>query len=109
MPRSVWNATRNSNCGRVRPSISRPGGRGSFCRTIPSDADARREVMTGKISTALPESTGPGEESKWQLRQIEEALRGLRFGTVTIIVQDGVIVQLERTEKRRFRRGGGRK
>lgn len=34
---------------------------------------------------------------------IREALRGLRFGMVSIVVQDGVVVQIERTEKRRLR------
>jgi len=33
------------------------------------------------------------------LGRIEVALRGLRFGTVTAVVQDGVVVQVERTEK----------
>jgi hypothetical protein len=42
----------------------------------------------------------------WALRQVEEALRGLQFGQVTLTVQDGVVVQLERTERRRFQRGG---
>jgi hypothetical protein len=37
--------------------------------------------------------------------QIREALRGLRYGTVSIIVQDGVVVQIDRLEKRRIRRG----
>ncbi|MEI8356934.1 MAG: YezD family protein [Deltaproteobacteria bacterium] len=32
------------------------------------------------------------------------ALRGLRFGTVTVIVHDGAIVQVERTEKLRLPR-----
>lgn len=32
------------------------------------------------------------------LRRIDAALRGLRFGTVTAVVQDGVVVQVERTE-----------
>jgi hypothetical protein len=35
------------------------------------------------------------------LRRIGEALRGLRFGSVLAIVQDGVVVQIERTEKTR--------
>jgi len=35
--------------------------------------------------------------------RIREALRGLRFGTVNVIVQDGVVVQVERTEKLRLR------
>ena len=30
---------------------------------------------------------------------ISAALRGLRYGTVTAIVQDGVVVQVERREK----------
>lgn len=38
------------------------------------------------------------------LQQIRDALRGLRFGTVTIIVQDGIVVQIDRTDKRRIRR-----
>jgi len=38
------------------------------------------------------------------LGRIESALRGLRFGTVTAIVQDGVIVQVERTERVRLTR-----
>ena len=32
------------------------------------------------------------------------ALRGLRYGAVTVIVQDGVVVQVERTEKVRLAR-----
>jgi hypothetical protein len=41
---------------------------------------------------------------EWALRQIEESLRGLRFGALTLVVQDGVIVQVERTERHRYRR-----
>jgi hypothetical protein len=43
-----------------------------------------------------------------ELAQIREALRGLRFGTVSIIVQDGVVVQIDRTEKRRVRQAAAR-
>jgi hypothetical protein len=38
------------------------------------------------------------------LLRIESALRGLEFGTVTAVVQNGVIVQVERTEKVRLQR-----
>jgi len=38
------------------------------------------------------------------LQQIQESLRGLRFGSVLVIVQDGVVVQIERTEKKRLSR-----
>jgi hypothetical protein len=36
------------------------------------------------------------------IERIRDALRGLRFGTVSVIVQDGVVVQVERTEKLRL-------
>jgi hypothetical protein len=39
---------------------------------------------------------------RWAIKQIEEALRGLQFGTITLVVQDGMVVQVERTEKRRY-------
>jgi hypothetical protein len=37
------------------------------------------------------------------LNQIRDSLRGLRFGNVNIIVQDGVVIQIDRTEKCRLR------
>ena len=44
------------------------------------------------------------------LERVQAALRGLRFGTVTVVIQDGVVVQIERTEKIRLdaRRPGPR-
>jgi hypothetical protein len=44
------------------------------------------------------------------LDRIQAALRGLRFGTVTVVIQDGVVVQIERMEKLRLdtRRRGPR-
>ena len=38
------------------------------------------------------------------LGRIESALRGLEFGTVTAVVQNGVVVQVARTEKVRLQR-----
>lgn len=38
------------------------------------------------------------------LDQIRDALKGLEYGALSIIVQDGVIVQIERTERRRLRK-----
>ena len=38
-----------------------------------------------------------------ELREIAASLRGLRFGSVSIVVQDGVIIQIDRTEKKRLR------
>jgi hypothetical protein len=39
---------------------------------------------------------------------IFEALRGLRFGEVRIVLQDGVVVQVERMERTRLRQPTGR-
>ncbi len=41
----------------------------------------------------------------WTLEKVAEALRELQFGLVTLTVQDGVVVQVERTERKRFQRG----
>ncbi len=38
------------------------------------------------------------------LQAILDALRGLRFGSITVTVQDGVVVQIERLEKKRVGR-----
>ena len=38
------------------------------------------------------------------LTQIRESLRNLKFGHVQIIVQDGVVVQIDRLERRRISR-----
>jgi hypothetical protein len=44
------------------------------------------------------------------LARVEAALRGLQFGTVTLVIQDGAVVQIERMEKLRLdaRRPGPR-
>jgi hypothetical protein len=40
--------------------------------------------------------------------RIRGALRGLRYGTVTAVVQDGVVIQVERTERIRLERRASR-
>jgi hypothetical protein len=59
--------------------------------------------MNASENHVQPPSAG-GSEREQELAHIRDALRGLRFGAVNIIVQDGVVVQIERTEKRRLRR-----
>ena len=48
-----------------------------------------------------PGPANPGAQEA-SLARIGEALKGLRFGTVLAVVQDGVVVQIERTEKTRL-------
>lgn len=38
------------------------------------------------------------------LNHVRQALRGLDYGEISIVVQDGVVIQIERTERRRMRR-----
>jgi hypothetical protein len=38
------------------------------------------------------------------LDRVRDALAGLRYGEVTLIVHDGTVVQVERTEKLRLQR-----
>ncbi len=42
------------------------------------------------------------------LEHIRQALRGLEYGEISVIVQDGLVIQIERTEKKRLRRRAGR-
>ena len=62
------------------------------------------------MSTAQPAGGPPNGASdarmEHALSQIRDALRGLRFGNVVVLVQDGVVVQIERTEKRRLTKPG---
>jgi hypothetical protein len=51
-----------------------------------------------------PEPAESDHGRRGALRYVEDALRELQYGTVTIVVQDGVVVQVERTERRRFQR-----
>jgi len=53
-------------------------------------------------SSGVPHSVRQDELLTHALDRIHEALRGLRFGTVSVIVQDGVVVQVERTERLRL-------
>ena len=40
-------------------------------------------------------------KSNW-LELIAESVKGIKYGSVQIVIHDGRIVQIERTEKRRF-------
>ncbi len=39
-------------------------------------------------------------------RLLREALQKIRFGTVTLVIQDGVVIQVDRSEKIRLGRQG---
>jgi len=39
-------------------------------------------------------------------RQVREALRTIRYGTVTLVIQDGHVIQIDKSEKVRLKRQG---
>lgn len=46
----------------------------------------------------------PSAETKpLPLPEIEAAIRAIRYGVVQIVIQDGVVVQIDKTEKLRLR------
>lgn len=46
----------------------------------------------------------PKPITPWQLQQIEQLAQGLRYGSITLVFQDGVLIQLDRNEKIRVSR-----
>lgn len=64
------------------------------------NSHSRNSVMSEAVSSAASNGRLPTED---ELREIAASLRGLRFGSVSIVVQDGVIIQIDRTEKKRLR------
>jgi hypothetical protein len=56
----------------------------------------------GEHAAARPDAENPN--IRQALDQVHQALRGLRFGEVCVTVQDGFVVQIERTERKRLDR-----
>ena len=50
----------------------------------------------------LPRQQSDGTSST--MERVRDALRGLKHGEVTVVVQDGVVVQLKRTDRVRMPR-----
>jgi hypothetical protein len=44
----------------------------------------------------------PSQEEKEILDKVLEAVRQIKFGYIQITIQDGRVVQIDRTEKQRF-------
>lgn len=59
----------------------------------------------GKVGDSGRETSltvGPIDAEEIVLTQVRDSLRNLQFGHVQIIVQDGVVVQIDRLERRRI-------
>lgn len=57
------------------------------------------------VSVALRSDEAASLEHE-AMNAIRRALRGLRYGQIVVIVQDGVVVQVDRTERKRLRLNG---
>ena len=51
-----------------------------------------------------PSISASADSVEQALERVRDALKGLKYGVISIIVQDGVVVQVEKTEKVRLRR-----
>ena len=51
-------------------------------------------------------STSPDIWSRDLERLVREALTSIRFGTVTLVIQDGRVIQVDKNEKIRLNRAG---
>ena len=49
----------------------------------------------------VSKSVPPDQKEELAIKQVRKALKGLRFGTITLVVQDGIIIQIDRTSKTR--------
>ena len=62
---------------------------------------SRPEPVTGALERSV--SDGVSQEELDILLRIRDSLRGIRYGTVLVVVQDGRVVQIETAEKIRLR------
>ena len=51
-------------------------------------------------------SNGPDLWSKELERLVRDSLQSIRFGTVSLVVQDGRVIQVDKSEKIRINRTG---
>jgi len=45
----------------------------------------------------------PASSAPVPLAEIERAVRSIRYGSVVVVIQDGVVLQIDKTEKIRLR------
>ena len=63
-------------------------------------------MKTDSILTARHDVQSEPESGDEILRRIANAISGVRFGSVEVVIQDSRVVQIERKEKFRFDKTG---
>ncbi len=61
-----------------------------------------RNPRAGGPGAPGPRSPRDGASPEVPLEEIRQAVESIQFGTVQIVVQDGRVVQIDKTEKIRF-------
>ena len=84
----------------------------AILRAVAERRRRRSRRADGWLAAMLPtfrRSMGPDAHAPapQALDRVQEALEGLQFGQVTVIVQDGIVVQVERTDRVRLPRRAG--
>lgn len=69
-----------------------------IARAERSIADELQTASTSDNRFGSPAAL-PADRDEAALRQVMDAMQSLGFGSVLVVVQDGVIVQIERQEK----------
>jgi hypothetical protein len=59
-------------------------------------------MKADSILTSRPEVDSEAQSGDEVLRRIANAISGVRFGSVEVVIQDSRVVQIERKEKFRF-------
>lgn len=59
-------------------------------------------MKVDSILTTSPDVQSEAQASDEVLRRIANAISGVRFGSVEVVIQDSRVVQIERKEKFRF-------
>jgi hypothetical protein len=81
-------------------------------RTRSSDRSSATRISESREGALAVERSAKADDqqhvrgfqaSDEDLDAIRDAVRGIRYGTVLITIQDGVIVQIDRTDRRRMR------
>ena len=60
--------------------------------------------MADRIIAEPSRSSTQETNLRWTWQHLENALRDLQYGSITLTVQDSVVVQVERTERKRYER-----
>ena len=59
--------------------------------------------MSNGSASSRDEPKSAVAAADFELEHVRQAVKGIRFGEVRVIIQDGHVVQIERVEKQRLR------